>query len=198
MSRSLRGMFTTIALLAGMATGCGARQEGAESEQNPESELLAVECERLGGELSGDGSCAEGQTAQGLPGGTCCVAGSGRPEWTVAECDASGGEVIGDPGDGRVHRPDFECPGGTAPTAFVHSGIEGSVCCPRPNLPDFPVMEQADRPSWSGEQCAEAGGQVVGDPGDGRTHRPDFRCESGEAPAATVSVGIEGGVCCLP
>jgi hypothetical protein len=51
-------------------------------------------------------------------------------------------------------------------------------------------------------QCAEAGGQVVGDIGDGAIHRPDYRCASGEPPLGPIAsepgqpVAIEGAVCC--
>jgi hypothetical protein len=53
------------------------------------------------------------------------------------------------------------------------------------------------RPSWTAEAC-EAVGRVVGDIGDGRVHRPDFRCEDGRQPVASVPLGIEGAVCCVP
>jgi len=48
------------------------------------------------------------------------------------------------------------------------------------------------------ESCTAQGGTVVGDPGDGSTHRPDFRCPSGKAPIGEVDQGIEGAVCCGP
>lgn len=61
--------------------------------------------------------------------------------------------------------------------------------------PGFPPAH-AERPEMSAEQCAEAGAEVVGDIGDGSTHRPDYVCASGAAPIGTVPVGIEGAVCC--
>jgi hypothetical protein len=51
-----------------------------------------------------------------------------RPEMTVEECSAQG-TVVGDIGDGAVHRPDYLCPNGEPPIGTVPQGIEGSVCC---------------------------------------------------------------------
>ncbi|MEQ9366078.1 MAG: hypothetical protein RIF32_17675 [Leptospirales bacterium] len=51
-------------------------------------------------------------------------------------CEARGGVIIGDPGDGRIHRPKYLCPSGKPPLAAVRyeTGdmipVEGSVCCP--------------------------------------------------------------------
>ncbi len=59
-----------------------------------------------------------------------------RPAMTAAECEASGGRVVGDIGDGAIHRPDYTCEGGKPPTGSVRAAegepvaIEGSVCCP--------------------------------------------------------------------
>lgn len=52
-----------------------------------------------------------------------------RPTLTAAECEARGGTVVGDIGDGAVHRSDYRCPNGHPPVATVPLGIEGSVCC---------------------------------------------------------------------
>jgi len=53
------------------------------------------------------------------------------------------------------------------------------------------------------KQCEREGGTVVGDPGDGSVHDPEYRCEkSGEPPIGTIVTedgepfGIEGAVCC--
>ena len=53
---------------------------------------------------------------------------AGRPEMSAEECEARG-TVVGDPGDGSVHRPEFRCPDGREPIGTVPSGIEGAVCC---------------------------------------------------------------------
>jgi predicted small lipoprotein YifL len=55
---------------------------------------------------------------------------SERASMTAEECTAQGGDVVGDIGDGAVHRPDYLCPSGEPPIGTVPLGIEGSVCCP--------------------------------------------------------------------
>lgn len=60
-----------------------------------------------------------------------------RPVLTPEACAASGGEVVGDPGDGSVHSAVYRCPSGATPIGTIVSaeggpiGIEGAVCCPR-------------------------------------------------------------------
>ncbi len=54
---------------------------------------------------------------------------------SVEECDEAGGRVIGDIGDGRVHRTDYVCDNGQAPlgTITYKDGepidTDGAVCC---------------------------------------------------------------------
>jgi hypothetical protein len=52
-----------------------------------------------------------------------------RPEMTTEACESQGGSVVGDIGDGAVHRPDYVCPNGSPPIGTVPLGVEGSVCC---------------------------------------------------------------------
>lgn len=60
-----------------------------------------------------------------------------RPKLSAEQCEASGGSVVGDIGDGAVHRPDYRCANGAAPTGSILApeggpiGVEGSVCCPK-------------------------------------------------------------------
>ena len=60
-----------------------------------------------------------------------------RPSISAEACDANGGSVVGDIGDGAIHRPDYRCMNGAKPTASIQAApsgpiaIEGSVCCPR-------------------------------------------------------------------
>lgn len=61
--------------------------------------------------------------------------------------------------------------------------------------PGFPPPG-AERPEMSAEQCADYGAEVIGDIGDGSTHRTDYVCPSGSEPIGTVPVGTEGSVCC--
>ncbi len=59
-----------------------------------------------------------------------------RPTMTRAECEAKEGRVVGDIGDGAIHRPDYTCESGQPPIATIRPGegepiaSEGAVCCP--------------------------------------------------------------------
>lgn len=61
-----------------------------------------------------------------------------RAALSTAECEAKGGRVVGDIGDGAIHRPDYLCEGGQPPLGGIQPGegepvaIEGAVCCPTP------------------------------------------------------------------
>jgi len=60
-----------------------------------------------------------------------------RPTLTVQDCETSGGSVVGDIGDGAIHRPEYRCANGAKPTGSIRAAeggpiaIEGSVCCPK-------------------------------------------------------------------
>lgn len=54
-----------------------------------------------------------------------------RSSMTAEECEAAGGAVIGDIGNGATQQPDYVCPNGQPPLATVPVGIEGGVCCPQ-------------------------------------------------------------------
>lgn len=59
-----------------------------------------------------------------------------RPALTSAACQEKGGTVVGDIGDGAIHRPDYVCASGQPPIGTIRAAegepvaIEGSVCCP--------------------------------------------------------------------
>lgn len=61
---------------------------------------------------------------------------SERPALTDAECQEKGGTVVGDIGDGAIHRPDYLCASGQPPLGSIRAAeggpvaIEGAVCCP--------------------------------------------------------------------
>jgi hypothetical protein len=63
------------------------------------------------------------------------AAPAARPSVSAADCEAQGGEVVGDIGDGAIHRPDYVCPAGEPPIGSISSepgaavAVEGSVCC---------------------------------------------------------------------
>ena len=71
----------------------------------------------------------------GLVAAACSSQGTGAA-LTRAECLDMGGTVIGDPGDGRVYRPDYRCPSGQRPLGPLEFQegepipVEGAVCCP--------------------------------------------------------------------
>lgn len=59
-----------------------------------------------------------------------------RPLVSAQQCQAKGGYVVGDIGDGRVHRDDFLCPNDQPPIGTIQAeqgkrSIEGAVCCLR-------------------------------------------------------------------
>ena len=76
-----------------------------------------------------------------------------RPALTSAECEAKGGTIVGDIGDGAIHRPDYRCEGGEPPLGSIKAaegepmGVEGSVCCP--------AAAAAEEPAGEGEEAAE-------------------------------------------
>jgi hypothetical protein len=59
-----------------------------------------------------------------------------RKRLAQEECEAQGGSVRGDIGDGATQRPDYVCPSGKpplgniAPPAGGPISVEGGVCCP--------------------------------------------------------------------
>lgn len=62
--------------------------------------------------------------------------GANRPAITAEACETSGGSVVGDIGDGVIHKPDYRCPNGAEPSGNISAAeggpvaVEGSVCCP--------------------------------------------------------------------
>ena len=94
--------------------------------------LLLIGCANKGaGEPKGN-SETPAQTDQPAPGNPDVTA---RPPMTSAECEAKGGSVVGDIGDGAIHRADYACEGGQPPIGSIKPAegepiaIEGSVCC---------------------------------------------------------------------
>jgi hypothetical protein len=60
-----------------------------------------------------------------------CPPADGAAFLTPEACEACGGMIIGDPGDGRTHEEDFRCPNGSRSLGSVAYGIEGGACCPK-------------------------------------------------------------------
>jgi len=71
------------------------------------------------------------------PHATSSADDAARPSLTADACEASGGSVVGDIGDGAIHRPEYRCSNGAKPSGSIRAAaggpiaIEGSVCCPR-------------------------------------------------------------------
>jgi len=82
--------------------------------------------------------CASSQpSTQNPPSGDPGENTSERKSLPRAECEAQGGSVVGDIGDGATQRPDYVCPSGKRPIGTIVQppggpiAIEGEVCCPR-------------------------------------------------------------------
>ncbi len=81
--------------------------------------------------------CSKGSGESQPPAGepTPTPAPSERPSLTSAECEAKGGTVVGDIGDGAIHRPDYVCEDGQPPLGTIRAAegepvaVEGAVCC---------------------------------------------------------------------
>jgi len=82
-------------------------------------------------------ACGGSQSSPEAPAQVAPADTPARPQLTVAACEASGGTVVGDNGDGAIHRPDYRCPNYRKPNAVIRApegepiAVEGSVCCPQ-------------------------------------------------------------------
>ncbi|HEY8378070.1 MAG TPA: hypothetical protein VIK91_16345 [Nannocystis sp.] len=85
--------------------------------------------------LLATGCPKEGSEGSSAPTPTPAPAQGERPSLTSAECEAKGGKVVGDIGDGAIHRPDYRCENGQPPIGTIRAAegepiaVEGSVCC---------------------------------------------------------------------
>jgi len=86
--------------------------------------------------------------------------------------------------------------------AVVLAGCGSSPPPPQGPSTGDPAKGVSERKSLAQEECEAQGGSVVGDIGDGATHRPDYVCPSGKPPLGNIAppaggpVAIEGAVCC--
>lgn len=105
----MRSILVTVCAVF-IAVGCGGRQEAPNAPPATESE--------------GTSESPPSEPAQ-------------RAKLTAEQCEANGGAVVGDIGDGAVHRPDYRCANGAPPTGSIVTpeggpiGVEGAVCCPK-------------------------------------------------------------------
>ena len=88
---------------------------------------LAIACALLG-------ACSKPSTSTTTP-PTDGEAPPKRPALSAADCEGQGGTVVGDIGDGAIHRPEYVCESGSPPLGDIQSmpgapaPIEGAVCC---------------------------------------------------------------------
>ena len=74
--------------------------------------------------------------------------------------------------------------------------------CVQSPPPESPTSDPIDHAALSEQECKAQGGSVVGDIGDGATHRSDYVCSSGKAPLGDIAppehgpFPVEGAVCC--
>lgn len=91
--------------------------------------------------------CSKGGTGTTPPGDGPPDAPAERASLTSAECEAKGGTIVGDIGDGAIHRPDYKCEGGQPPLGSIKAegdapvAVEGSVCCPAAAPADAPPAD---------------------------------------------------------
>ena len=75
--------------------------------------------------------------AQDPPTGEPTTSAPERKALAQDACEAQGGSVVGDIGDGATQRPDYVCPSGKPPLGNIVPpaggpvAIEGAVCCPK-------------------------------------------------------------------
>jgi hypothetical protein len=83
------------------------------------------------------GALVAGCGGQATPVQPAAPAQSGRARLTAEQCEAGGGSVVGDIGDGATQRPGYVCPSGAAPSGDIAQSpggpiaVEGAVCCPK-------------------------------------------------------------------
>ena len=101
-----------------------------DGSSDTETEILtATECTDRGGEPAWFDSCGRGRDQLGtieseegsLP---CCET---VPILTPEQCEAQGGDPLGDPGDGSSYRDG--CPAGETMLGTLDYGAEGGICC---------------------------------------------------------------------
>lgn len=86
--------------------------------------------------------------------------------------------------------------------AVILAGCGASQPPPQGASMGDPAKGAPERKQLAQEECEQQGGTVVGDIGDGATHRPDYVCPSGKPPLGNIAqpaggpVAIEGAVCC--
>jgi hypothetical protein len=95
---------------------------------------------------------------------------SSEPTLTADECAAKDGTVM----------PWDTCGNGRKQLGVVEGDTDGACCETIPNI--------------TVDECETQGGTPHGDPGDGSSYRNG--CPGAQKMIATLTFGIEGGICC--
>ena len=121
-----------------------------------------------------------------------------RPDFSRAECEEQG-VIVGDIGNGAIHRDDYICDsngqppiGNVVPQEGEPIAIEGEVCC------GLNVINTTDlMPTYTQEECLDLDGVIVQDNGASLPSRQgSFFCpESGNPPIARIT-GDTSEMCC--
>jgi hypothetical protein len=88
--------------------------------------------------------------------------------------------------------------------AVVFAVVFGGCVSSQSPLPGSSTSDpvEGEHQALSEEECKSQGGSIVGDIGDGATHRSDYVCAGGKSPLGDIAlpeegpVPIEGAVCC--
>lgn len=148
-------------------------------------------------------------------------------EYTRNECTAASGTVVGDIGNGAIFQDDYTCDNTLPPMGVIVPAdgepiaIEGEVCCGPPIMTVYSHNNAANMTMLTEDECLQAGGEIVGDIGDGAIYEADYMCNSNDQPPlgaigmmaggggdesvtntarasvpTTTSMAVEGSVCC--
>ena len=122
----LRRSAWSLALGAACAFSVACSDDADDTETET---LTASECTDRGGEAVEQASCPGGRDQLGKlardeGSAACCET---VPSLTPEQCEAQGGESVGDPGDGSTRRNG--CPAGEKMLGTLDFGIEGGICC---------------------------------------------------------------------
>ncbi len=80
--------------------------------------------------------CTKADSSTQTPPGDAGETPAAGESLSAAECEAAGGTVVGDIGNGAIFKPGYTCPqSGQAPLGRIEAdpggpiAVEGSVCC---------------------------------------------------------------------
>eukprot|EP00934_Nitzschia_sp_Nitz4_P002132 Nitzschia sp. Nitz4//scaffold40_size135432//109270//110964//NITZ4_003263-RA/size135432-processed-gene-0.49-mRNA-1//1//CDS//3329551276//2132//frame0 len=143
----------------------------------------------------------------------CCGPEPFQNEDDIHNCVRQGGLVVVDESElAEMEANDFVCDPMTstaATTADDEDPIEviPTYCClpsepSEEGDPEQPSVDPVTRAEYTKQECLDAGGEVVGDIGDGAVFTNDYKCESNGLPplanvvSSDLPIAVEGEVCC--